>query len=391
MPTVDILRLQEDIRQALLKSLQNNGNIHLDTKDFFIVKKYIWMCIDLPSSATSFQAKHPRDDLRPYMTKDPSLYDGLAAQFPINHHQCQEFLDQGLVQVSELSRSVANFITQASLDAPKLYTLLDSLTKSSPGPSQPQTIQQGIHTLLSNLLSLAQTGISKADQTQSGLSKFESASRSSSASLSNLLDRWTKNVTSEQTLSDEERRAEESARKLQDAAREARDTATAQAKSAEDRRFLRWGLLAGGIVGTVVLATDLLTGPTLDELKDKASRAQRDYDGLLSLQREKKANFTRVKTELSNLALAVREANDSIKPAINAINAIRIALSLAETEFSKFRAVVQDLADEDEITPGVIENDLGDIEQLKNLDVVWKDLAGLCVQMDWAAALLKLK
>ena len=102
MPTVDILRLQEDIRQALLKSLQNNGNIHLDTKDFFIVKKYIWMCIDLPTSATSFQTKYPSDDLRPYMTKDPSLYDGLAAQFPINHHQCQEFLDQGLVQVSEL-------------------------------------------------------------------------------------------------------------------------------------------------------------------------------------------------------------------------------------------------------------------------------------------------
>lgn len=140
-------------------------------------------------------------------------------------------------------------------------------------------------------------------------------------------------------MSDEERRAEESARKLQDAAREARDTATAQAKSAEDRRFLRWGckllisvffhsfqrffvllelfistvltfgrlVLAGGIVGTVVLATDLLTGPTLDELKDKASRAQRDYDGLLSLQREKKANFTRVKSRCSYLQRHCRE------------------------------------------------------------------------------------
>lgn len=102
MPTVDLLRLQDDIRQALVKSLQSNGNIHLETKDFFIVKKYIWMCIDLPDSTTSFQAKYPRDDLRPYMTKDPSLYDGLAAQFSINHHQCQDFVDHDLAQISEL-------------------------------------------------------------------------------------------------------------------------------------------------------------------------------------------------------------------------------------------------------------------------------------------------
>lgn len=63
-----------------------------------------------------------------------------------------------------------------------------------------------------------------------------------------------------------------------------------------------WGLvLAGGVFGTVMLATDLLTGPTLEELKEKASRAQRDYDDLLTLQREKEANFTRVKSLCSHL------------------------------------------------------------------------------------------
>lgn len=37
--------------------------------------------------------------------------------------------------------------------------------------------------------------------------------------------------------------------------------------------------------------------------------------------------LTDIIAELSNLALSVREANESIKPAINAINAIRSALT----------------------------------------------------------------
>ena len=53
------------------------------------------------------------------------------------------------------------------------------------------------------------------------------------------------------------------------------------------------------------------------------------------------------------------------------LNAITAALSLIQTEFSKFKDKVQDITGEENITAALVEKEFGKLDQLKDLDEAW--------------------
>jgi hypothetical protein len=104
MSNINFECLREQIKQTLLDHVGRTDG-QLKSEDYFVVQGYIRLCIGLPASGNEFDKKYPRADLRPYLTKDPTLYDGLRAQFPLNHSQCQNFLDKNLGQIETFGRS----------------------------------------------------------------------------------------------------------------------------------------------------------------------------------------------------------------------------------------------------------------------------------------------
>ena len=97
-------RLRKQIKQTVLDHVGRTDG-QLKSEDYFVVQGHIRLCMGLPASGEEFEKNYSRGDVRPYLTKDPTLYDGLRAQFPLNHPQCQKFLDKDLGQNETLGRS----------------------------------------------------------------------------------------------------------------------------------------------------------------------------------------------------------------------------------------------------------------------------------------------
>ncbi|MCJ1439031.1 hypothetical protein MMC27_008421 [Xylographa pallens] len=362
-------RLRKQIKQTLLDHVGRTDG-QLKSEDYFVVQGYIRLCIGLPASGEDFDKRYPRADVRPYLTKDPTLYDGLRAQFPLNHSQCQNFLDKNLGQIETFGKDVMDYAIKSRGDTKQFGDLLNGLPSATSAEARGQS-QQKLHASLDSFLNATEARIKDAGEVHVGLSMFESGTRSSSEELRNLQDRWNKNVSSEKVLNDEERKAVESASALQEAAKRALDEAQARANKVEDRKWIRWGLLFGGPIGGVILATDLLTGPTLDQLKTLADQAKRDYDAMMEGEKSRERTSTLVRGQLNNVYSDVQRATTSIIPAVQALAGIRAALSLIQTEFSKFKDRVQDIAGEENITAALVEKEFGKLDQLKDLDEAW--------------------
>ncbi|KAI9749668.1 MAG: hypothetical protein M4579_006789 [Chaenotheca gracillima] len=341
-----------------------NDSLVLQVEDFVRLTQYVHVGLQLPKTTQDFRVRYPCDKLQSFFGKDPGLYDGLAQQLPLSYSECKSYDVEIEPNIDKLGYEIAALAHEGEQGMAEVHDCLKHVAAKESKISDPevQASLKSIEVTLKGLITQLAQNKDWCNDLVIRMSQFQTVTTASQNTLHNQKQRWENNMPKLDQLNDEHIKHIDAARALAQDAQNAVNEATEKEKSAETRRTWRWGRV-------VLLATDLLTGPTVEELITRARNAQTAYEEAIKDENLHEKLFVLTYGLLSNIKSTIGQAGESLDSALNGIKSLMTTFSTTTTDLKALLTAVQDLeADIDETD---VNETLVAFEDLRAAEAVW--------------------
>ncbi|KAJ9660047.1 hypothetical protein H2198_002744 [Neophaeococcomyces mojaviensis] len=266
------------------------------------------------------------------------------------HEHCREYVRELMPKTNALASSVETCLDEVS-------TLCQAAFREYTGFLQTKDKQSldRLKTTTSVVNQKLAGPDAQAHDSFMGFSRLDAQQQSDTAALERLFQRWKKSVPTHEFLDEEERNMVQAAQRAITNAFDAARNAETRTKAEQDRRSLAEATLnVISVWNPFAHIGRQLVNPVGDIVSTSPAELRRRAEAL----------DKEIELQLQTLTLAITNLVDSLKPAVKAVQAIYICLSLLETEFKKIKDLLEDLPQGSDVNEHSILHDTKEWQQL---------------------------